>query len=494
MPKELKFYRCGLLLICIALVPVYIFGQDLGSSSGLFNSPNPKTKAKPKTAPKKPAPKPKNTTTAKKTSTKPEPKPKTTTAAARDTVKSTTPKTAVTKPSVQKNTTAKNASKTALKKSASKTPTASKQTAKISPNNVVITVGQPTLLKTDLPKTNLSGNNYEELFEKFIEEGNAARDEREYSKAEAAYLRAQSLKTKDSRAIYGLGNLYSDQQRWEEAESAYRTAIEFEPNSPEAYIALSYVLTQPIVGMDLGGRYSEAERMARQAIKLDPLNAVAFDQLGVALELDGAVGEETQKAYRKAVKLDPNFALAYAHLGRLLRRIGLNTESSAAYRNAIQKSVDVPTMIMVADVMQSQQHYLESEELLRRALRQDPKNPTALFLLGRALTTRSSFEEAEKVLKKSAEISPNSFVSYALLGSLYTRREKFDDAEKYLLKAMKMVSPNERKRLAQDFEAVGDGFLRVGKNKDAARVYRQAVALDREKLSLSEKLAKTQAN
>jgi superkiller protein 3 len=291
-----------------------------------------------------------------------------------------------------------------------------------------------------------------------------------------------------------LGNLYSDQQRWEEAEAAYRMAIEFEPNSPNAYIALSFVLTQPLVGMDLGGRYAEAEKMARQAISLDANNAVAFDQLGVALELNGEVGDETRNGYRKAIQLDPNFALAYAHLGRLLRRTGLNNESSAAYRKAIEMSQDVPTMIMVADVMQSQQRYMDSEELLRRALRQDPKNPTALFLLGRALTTRSSYEEAEKVLKKSAEISPSSFVSYSLLASLYARRDNFDDAEKYLMKAMKIVSPNENKRLAQDFEFVGDGYLRVGKNKDAARAYRQAMALDRQKVSLNEKLAKTQIN
>jgi Flp pilus assembly protein TadD len=127
---------------------------------------------------------------------------------------------------------------------------------------------------------------------------------------------------------------------------------------------------------------------------------------------------------------------------------------------------------------------------LRQALLQDPKNPTALNLLGRALTTRGSFEEAEKVLKKSADVSPNSFVSYSLLGSLFLRREKFDDAEKYLLKALKMVSANEKKRLAQDFESVGDGYLRVGKNKDAARVYQQAVQLDAEKTILADKLAK----
>ena len=505
MRQNLKFYRWGLLLICLVLAPGFVRGQDLGSSSGLFNSVNSKSKKNPKTTSKKTAAKPKNTeATAKKTTPKAAVKSKNTTAATKNANKPVAAKTVTAKPAASKTDLAKkSAPKTNLKKPLPKTQTASK--SKQLPktplsNDVVITVGQATTPKTDLPKADSSPKadkpktDYNELFEKSIEEGNQARDEREYSRAEAAYLRAQSLKTKDSRAIYGLGNLYSDQQRWEEAESAYRLAIEFEPKSPNAYIALSFVLTQPITGMDLGGRYAEAEKLARQAISLNPNNATAYDQLGVALELGGEVGDETKNLYRKAIQLDPNFALAYAHLGRLLRRNGLNNESSAAYRKAIELSTDVPTMITVADVMQSQQRYLDSEELLRRALRQDPKNPTALFLLGRALTTRGSFEEAEKVLKKSAEISPNSFVSYALLGSLYTRREKFDDAEKYLMKAMRLVSINEKKRLAQDFEAVGDGLVRAGKNKDAARVYRQAIALDREKNSLSDKLSKTQAN
>ena len=172
----------------------------------------------------------------------------------------------------------------------------------------------------------------------------------------------------------------------------------------------------------------------------------------------------------------------------------LINESSAAYRTAIQLSTDVPTMILVADVMQSQQRYVESEQLLRRALMQDAKNPTALYLLGRALTIRGSYDEAEKILKKSAEVSPNSFISYILLGSLFDRREKFDEAEKYLMKALNVVSPNEKKRLAQEFETVGDGFMRTGKSKDAERNYRQAMALDREKSLLANKLAKALKN
>lgn len=441
------------------VLPMLGLGQDLGSSNGLFRSPNPSPKS--------------SSTTVKKTTPKSKPA----------TVKSVVLKKETSKKTAKNNSNAGNSGKTTkaqVAKNQVNIQPAKTAVSKQPRNDIFINVGQPT-----------SGN-FDELFEKAIDEGNAARDERNYGVAETSYRRAQSLKPKDSRAIYGLGNIFGDQQRWEEAERAYRQAILLEPNSPEAHIALSFVLTQPVVGTKLGDRYTEAEKMARKALFLDGNNAVGYDQLGVALELRGIIEKETQDAYRKAIELDSNFALAYAHLGRLLRRNGLTNESSAAYRDAIRLATDVPTLILVADVMQSQQRFTESEQLLRRALREDPKNPTGLFLLGRALTIRGSFEEAEKVLKTSVEVSPNSFVSYALLGSLYSRQNHFDEAEKTLMKALQVISMNEKRRLSQEFEFVGDGFMRVGRGKDAVRVYRQALALDGNKSLLTSKLNKAQ--
>ena len=467
MLKNLRVYKFALILIGLACLPISAFGQDLGSSSGIFN--NPKTK---KSAPKTPAktpvkkvtPKP-TAVVAKKVSLKAKPAAKTV-RAARTKNRSSKPPASETQTAVTTETAAPDTLNPSVKPS----------------NNIVITVGEK------------ANGDFDEIYEKSIEEGNAARDARNYTKAESAYLRAQSLQNKDSRAVYGLGNLYSDQQRWEEAERAYQTAIEIEPTAPESYIALSFVLTQPIIGANLAERYTEAEKLARKAIELDPKNAFAYDQLGVALELSGVIGQETQGNYRKAIELEPTFALAYAHLGRLLIKTGLTEQSAAAYSESIKLADDVPTMILVADVMQSQQKFNESEQLLRRALKEDEKNPTALYLLGRALTIRESYDEAEKVLKKSAEVSPNSFVSYTLLGSMSVRRGKLGDAEKYLMKAVRIVSENEKKRLAQEFEAVGDGYLRAGKKSDAVRVFRQAVALDKEKVALTEKLAKAQVN
>lgn len=444
MFKKVGKHALPQLLTILIISPLFVNGQDLGSSNRLFRPANPKVNTVRKNKP----------AVAKKEVSRPS-------AAKRKTVSSAKTKRA----------------ETAGK--AARQPAVNIQ--KPIDEKIIINVGGEKAVE-----------NAEVLFEKAIESGNAARDERNYTLAEAAYRRAQSLKPRDSRSIYGLGNLFSDQQRWEEAEKAYRLALDLEPDSPEANIALSFVLTQPVPGSNLIERYAEAEKTARKAIELDPLNAVAYDQLGVSLELGGAIGDETQQAYRKAIQLDQTFAPAYAHLARLLRRKGLEAESGKAYTDAIRMAVDVPTMILVADVMQSQQRFTESEQLLRRALKSDPKNPTALFLLGRALTTREEFAEAEKLLKTSVEISPKSFVSYALLSSLYVRRRNFDEAERTLLKALRVVSANEKKRLAQEFEFVGDGYLRAGRKKDAVRVYQQAIALDAENTALNEKLGLAQ--
>lgn len=466
------------LFVCFLMLSAGVRSQDLGSSNKLFRSPGKKSKSSSapakKAAPKKTIPVAAKSKTPAKAKTN-------LTANASTTAQKTTK--SVSKPAVKapaNNSSVKSAPTAAAN---NRPPVAIIQPVKLSPQN---NQSKNTLVKAEQPVN----SEYDELFEQQIEEGNAARDERNYMKAEGAYLRAQSLKTKDSRAIYGLGNLYADQQRWEEAERSYRTAIELEPGAAEARIALSYVLTQPITGTNLSDRYSEAEQVARRAIELDPKNSLAYDQLGVSLELSGKIGNETIRAYRRAIELDPEFALAYAHLGRLLRRKGESNESSEAYRKAIQLSTDVPTMILVAEVMQSQQRFFDSEQLLRRALQKDPKHPTALFLLGRALTTRGSFDEAESVLKKSADISPNGFVAYMLLGSMYMRQSKFSKAEDSLMKALKVVSMNEKKRLAQEFELIGDGYLQNRKKKDAARVYRLAMNLDREKNALPAKLAK----
>src|SRR5258705_4550475 len=65
----------------------------------------------------------------------------------------------------------------------------------------------------------------EARFEDQLSDGNDARDARNYAAAETAYRNAIKLKPGDARGPYGPGNVFADQQRWDEAEKAYRDAL-----------------------------------------------------------------------------------------------------------------------------------------------------------------------------------------------------------------------------------------------------------------------------
>lgn len=455
MSSTNRVFTVGGLLV---LFSVAALGQGLGSSNKLFGGAK-KSTGKPKATVKNASPKPKTASSKSKPVAK--------------------------KNTVAKKTPVSKATKT--KRPASPAPAVSKSkttAAKPQPKKIEITPSRPK----EPPVVTTPAT--DELFEDLIEEGNAARDARNYAAAEDAYKRAKPVKPKDSRAVYGLGNLYSDQQRWEEAESAYRKALASEPGFAITHVALSYVLTQPIAAPNLSDRYEEAEKLARRAIQLAPSSPLAFDQMGVALELRGLIGPETENAYRTAIRLDSSFAPAHAHLGRLLRRRGLARESEASYQTAIERSDDIATMVLVADVMQSEQRFAESEKLLRRALDDDPRNPSALILLGRALTALGQFGEAERVLKNSLTVSTGSFTANSLLGALYIRQGRLELAENALLQALRFVSNYEKRQLSQQFETVGDGYMKAARRFNAERVYRQAIDLDADRESLAGKLSR----
>ena len=460
--RDFSFQQKAVLLISIVFAATAANGQDLGSSNKLFGGgKSTSTKKSPAaTAPSKTSPK-------KATAVKP-------------VVRA---KAAVAKTRVQPRRPVAVARKPAVKEKAVIAPRNPKTVEPDTKSSVQSSIATTRKVAATSPAV-------EAQFERLIDRGNDARDDRNYPAAEAAYASAKELKPVDPRSYLGLGNVYADQQRWEDAEKAYRSSIEYDDARAGSLVSLSYVLARPVAAPNLSERYQEAENLARKTLKLEPQNPLANDQLGVALELRGEIGSETEAAYRRSIQIAPKFALAYAHLGRLLRKKGKTAESALAYSNAMTRSNDIATKILVAEVLQSEGRINESIQLLDQAVNGDPRNPTALTLLGRALTTQGKFADAERTLKRSIEVSPASFIGYSLLGSLYSRQGKFEAADYALVKSIRFVTPFEKRRLATQFEAVGDGYAKAGRPKSASRAYRQALSLDPERETLAGKLAK----
>jgi tetratricopeptide (TPR) repeat protein len=335
----------------------------------------------------------------------------------------------------------------------------------------------------------------EARFEDALSDGNDARDARKYAAAETAYRNAIKLKPRDPRALYGLGNVFADQQRWEDAENAYRQAVDASPANVEALIALSFVLVQPRTGAVNAKRFADAQDFAHRATSLQPTNAVAFDRLGVAMVARGILTAETETAFRRATDLDPSFVVARVHLARVLRHLNRFGEADPLYNSAIEQAKDAPTLVLIADAMQTEQRWNDSEPILRRALGLDAKNPGALFLLGRVMTVNKRYAEAEEALRQAGEVNPKSFQVQYLLGRAYLGLERYDDAFKTYERAATLASDADRKQLGGvfGFGGVGDGFMSAGRARDAVRAYDRALQLDPNNADTQQKAAAARA-
>ena len=339
-------------------------------------------------------------------------------------------------------------------------------------------------------------SNVEERIEDLLDKGNDARDAKKFADAESAYKEILKLKPRDARAAYGLGNVYSDQQRWDDAEAAYRNSVAWAPNNADAYVALSVVLVQPTAGGDTAKRLADAESFARRSVQIDPKNAVGWDRLGVALQARGLANSETEHSYRRAIDLDPQFAAAYAHLARVLNKLGKPGEAAPLYDKATELAKDPATLNLIADSLQSEQLWPQSETVLKRALELDPKNPTSLLLMGRLLVAFRRYEEAEPYLKSATEVSSRAFQPFILLGRAYLGLDRYGEAEATYERASALAAAGEKKQLAgiYGFEGVGDGYLKSNQKDKAVRAYQRALELDPNNNGAAQKLAKARAN
>ncbi|HLO01442.1 MAG TPA: tetratricopeptide repeat protein [Pyrinomonadaceae bacterium] len=322
--------------------------------------------------------------------------------------------------------------------------------------------------------------------------GNQFRDARRFAEAEDSYRSILKLKPQDARAAYGLGNIFSDQQRWEEAETSYRNAVLWSPSDVDALVALSVVLVQPRSGASNAKRFADAEAFARRAVQLQPKNAVAWDRLGVALQARGLFNNETENAYRHAVELDPQFPVAYAHLARVLNRLRRTSEAEPLYAKATELAKDPATLNLIAESLQAEQQWQNSEPVLKRVLGLDPRNPTGLYLMGRMLVVFKRYQESEPYLKQATEVSPRAFQPFNLLGRTYLALDRFEDAEMTYERAAALASEGDKKQLAgvYGFEGVGDGYMKAKNKTGAARAYKRALELDPENKAAEQKLAR----
>ena len=163
---------------------------------------------------------------------------------------------------------------------------------------------------------------------------NQRRDKLEGSRKE--FEHALKLDPNYAPALAGLGrveglyyrNYESDPAHLERAQELARRAIGLDPDLGEAHavLAITYGYLYD---------YARAAEESRTAIRLEPQNSVAWDQLSWALGYrtpPDAV--EAEKAAREALRLEPSQAPAQYHLARALMLQGRYQEAAVAFQRS----------------------------------------------------------------------------------------------------------------------------------------------------------------
>ena len=116
--------------------------------------------------------------------------------------------------------------------------------------------------------------------------------------AAAAFERMLALDPRSARALYQLGNVRQDEQRWSEAAACFRAALAVSPEHAEAH-----------------------------------------NNLGVVLQVLGNASE-AEACYARAAALKPELTHPYLNLGRLLEQLGRRPDALDWLRKGLEHSAE----------------------------------------------------------------------------------------------------------------------------------------------------------
>jgi tetratricopeptide (TPR) repeat protein len=218
--------------------------------------------------------------------------------------------------------------------------------------------------------------------ERVIAKGNAARSapRPRYREAEEQYKLAAQEEPTDARGHAGLGNIYLDQGRYNEAAAAYAEALKVKADYLPAYQPLAYSLVQL-------NRYPEATETLKQALQYDPNNAEVHNNLGFAYVHAGRYADAIASSQRAITLLGQT---GQAFKQELQNR---NEVLSNAYKN-------------LGNAHNGLNQYNEAADALRHATEIEPTNAAAHFNLGLALYNGHRYSEAIEPYKAVIKLRP----------------------------------------------------------------------------------------
>ena len=228
-----------------------------------------------------------------------------------------------------------------------------------------------------------------------LNEGTAHLQGGRLQEAEGAYRRALDLAPNHPDALHHLGLLLYRLNRLDDAMATISRAIEQAPASPLYWFNLGVVAQK-------AARPDEAIRAYRQAVTLNPRHLEAWINLGNVLKDRGALPESIE-AYQQALALNPSHADSHNNLGAAFKEQGEVARALASYRQAIQlKPTHVEALNNLGLALMEAGSLHEAIASFTQALTIMPGYLKALYNLGVAWSWAGEDEKAVDCLQRAA--------------------------------------------------------------------------------------------
>jgi len=189
-----------------------------------------------------------------------------------------------------------------------------------------------------------------------------------------------------------------------EAQLLFRGAIDKDPQNAQAHAVLASAIMHAV---QLGWREDEdhnyvvADRLARQAVALDPRAPIAHFALGSTAMFLGRI-DEALTEMREAIRLNPSHAAAHAIMAHLLCYVGQAEDALDSVRRALRLSPYDPRLgLWLSGVAQAQyflKHYEEAAVIGRQAISLISENPLAHRFAAASLGQLGKKAEAEPMV------------------------------------------------------------------------------------------------
>jgi tetratricopeptide (TPR) repeat protein len=289
-----------------------------------------------------------------------------------------------------------------------------------------------------------------------------------------------------------LGRLYFEAKEFEEAARIFKTRLAADPNNPDIARLLAdiYLL---IGDPDLALHYF------RMAIDLDPddyrrylglffASSPRFAQQDASrIELPDRQGVEVLDQAGALVKPDDfngNYLIGISYLSI----DSLDTAEDYLTQALKLEPKDEGTLLNLANISERRNQYQQAENYLEILIQQKPDDPTICNFYGYLLSEMGKdLHRAEELIRKALAQDPSNGYYIDSLGWIYYQRGEYDLAVIELEKASRLVKGD-----PVILEHLGDVYRALNRLQDALTAYRESEAIDGENTDILRKIETTE--